>query len=144
MPLGLVGVRQECRRRRAAAEGGSRYGQATGADGVGRPAVVGGCCSFVAARGDGGKRAGWLLIFAAPHVHPAVVVNLLTYLHPAALPGKPDPAICPALTNTPPAPLGLAPELQTHEICSRCVARAWCWMDNPLTQLNEASATFPQ
>ena len=40
---------------------------------------------FVAARGDGGKRAGWLLIFAAPHVHPA------------ALPGKPDPAICPAL-----------------------------------------------
>ena len=44
MPLGLVGVRQECRRRRAAAEGGSRYGQATGADGVGRPAVVGGCC----------------------------------------------------------------------------------------------------
>ena len=45
MPLGLVGVRQECRRRRAAAEGGSRYGQATGADGVGRPAVVGGCCS---------------------------------------------------------------------------------------------------
>ena len=107
MPLGLVGVRQECRRRRAAAEGGSRYGQATGADGVGRPAVVGGCCSFVAARGDGGKRAGWLLIFAAPHVHPA------------ALLGKPDPAICPALDQySPPAPLGLVPELQIHEICS--------------------------
>jgi len=64
---------------------------------------------FVVARGDGGKRAGWLVIFAPPHVHPA------------ALLGKPDPAICPALDQySPPATLGLAPDLQIHEIWRCC------------------------
>ena len=95
-------VAGDVRQRRAAAATGRQLVPTASAD----LRWVGGCCSFVAARGDGGNRAGWLLIFAAPHVHPA------------ALPGKPDPAICPALTNTPPAPLGLAPELQIHEICS--------------------------
>ncbi len=107
MPLGLVGVRQECRRRRAAAEGGSRYGQATGADGVGRPAVVGGCCSSWRRAAMEGSALGGCLFSPRPHVHPA------------ALLGKPDPAICPALDQySPPAPLGLVPELQIHEICS--------------------------
>ena len=36
-------------------------------------------------------------------------------------------------TNTPPAPLGLAPELQIHEICSvRRTRLVRYWMDNPL------------
>ena len=106
MPLGLVGVRQECRRRRAAAEGGSRYGQATGADGVGRPAVVGGCCSSWRRAAMEGSALGGCLFSprrTCTPLHSQVSQTLPFARH---------------WTNTPPAPLGLAQELQIHEICS--------------------------
>ena len=136
---------QQCGARDATRAGGraSRVSQATCGSGGRQPLRAGYWCRrrrptcggwrvslFVAARGDGGKGAGWLVISPRPHVHSA------------ALLGKPDPAICPALDQySPPAPLGLAPELQIHEICSvRRTRLVRYWMDNPL---NPGTAYVP-
>ena len=124
MPLGLVGVRQECRRRRAAAEGGSRYGQATGADGVGRPAEW---LAGVALRG-GARRwreARWVAAYfrrgrRCTPVHSQVSQTLPFARH---------------WTNT--LHLRLSDSLQSSRFMRSavCVARAWYWTDNPLNAI---------
>ena len=128
MPLGLVGVRQECRRRRAAAEGGNRYGQATGADGVGRPAVVGGgCLSWRRSAMEGSSLGGWLFSRCAARAPRCTQVSQTL---PFAL----------HWTNT--LHLRLSDSLQSSRFMrsALCVARAWYWMDNPLTQSNESTS----
>ena len=122
MPLGLVGVRQECRRRRAAAEGGSRYGQATGADGVGRPAVVGGCrFSWRRAAMEGTR---WVADYFG-------AARTCTPLHSQVSQTLP---FARHWTNT--LHLRLSDSLQSSRFMrsALCVAGAWYWMDNPLKQ----------